>query len=102
MMLQRKLLKEQGDNKEEQKFVGEDDYENIHGLSVQAAAGIGVDFQEFVTEAHSTSTLLDGALRISCTDKEVQMKARLCPFEKFGLIAECLQDDKLVSLCKIM
>ena len=57
MMLQRKLLKEQGDNKEEQKFVGEDDYENIHGLSVQAAAEIEVDFHEFVTKPHSTSTL---------------------------------------------
>ena len=69
---------------------------------MQDATGIKMDFHEFVTKPHSTSTLLDGALRISCTDKEVQMKARLCPFEKFGLIAECLQHDKLVSICNIM
>ena len=67
------------------------------GMSEQVAAGIEEDFHEFVTRSHCSTTLLDGALRISCTDKEVQMKARLCPFNKFGQIAERLQHDKLVS-----
>ena len=65
-------------------------------------AGIEMDFHEFVTDPHSTSTLLDGALRIRCTNEEVLMKARLCPLNEFGQIAEHLQRDKLVSTCNIM
>ena len=52
-----------------------------------------MNFHEFVTKPHSSTTLLDGALRIRCTSKEVQMKARVCPFNKFDQIAEYLQNN---------
>ena len=115
MELQGKTKEAEMDKAEKKTIVEDDNSEDIHGKylhflnallrsgsSLQAAAGIETDFHVFVTKPHDSTTILDGALRISCQSKEARMKARVCPLNKFGQIAEYLRDDNMVGICIIL
>ena len=60
----------------------------------QDVAGIPLEFEEIHTEPQSTTSSLNGALKISCGAKEARMEARVCPLTEFDRIAKFLQKDK--------
>ena len=60
----------------------------------QDVAGIPLEFEEIHTEPQSTTSSLNGALKISCGAKEARMEARVCPLTEFDRIAMFLQKDK--------
>ena len=62
----------------------------------QDVAGIPLEFEEVHTEPHSTTTTLNGTLKISCGSREARMEARVCPLTEFDRIAKFLHEDTVV------
>ena len=60
----------------------------------QDVAGIPLEFEEIHTEPQTTTSSLNGALKISCGAKEARMEARVCPLTEFDRIAKFLQKEK--------
>jgi hypothetical protein len=63
----------------------------------QLRAGISRDFQSIMCPPHSTTSLLDGTVLITCKDNGVQLKARIARFEDFNQIAQQLTAEVHVS-----
>ena len=53
-------------------------------------------FQIFTTKKNSTLPILDGAMKITCGETAMSVKARLCTHDDFGPVQTTLQDNDKV------
>ena len=58
----------------------------------QFFAGVNKNYQEFACPPNATTVILGGAMRITCEEKPMRVKARICRFEDFVQIAEKLKE----------
>ena len=63
----------------------------------QFFAGVNKSYQEFACPPNATTVILGGAMRITCEDKPMKVKARICRFEDFVQIAEKLRETGKVK-----
>ena len=55
-------------------------------------------FKIFTIESHSTLPILDGALKITCGDTPLSVKARICTNEDFGAVQSSITENSGVRL----
>ena len=56
-----------------------------------------LDFELFTCPPHSTTSLLDGTMNVTCGQNGVSLKARIALFKDFDAISEVLMDQGEVS-----
>ena len=67
------------------------------GLEVTETEG-ETGFKIFAIERNSTLPILDGAMRITCGDTSMSVKARICSHPDFGAVQASIADNNGVRL----
>ena len=55
-------------------------------------------YQIFKIPPHTTCFVLNGAMKISCQEKSMTVKARFCPLDEFDEVATTLRKQKMVII----
>ena len=55
-------------------------------------------FKIFTTESHSTLSILDGAMKITCGNTPLSVKARICTHEDFAAVHASITENNGVRL----
>ena len=58
------------------------------------------EFEIFTIERHSTLPILDGAMKITCGDAAMSVKARICTHLDFGAVHASITENKGVRLLR--